>query len=51
LREAKERDKLDWMIKYKKEPIASWLKNFGRNNNIEYATITPFPSVTLIRKK
>lgn len=45
-----EHDKLDWMIKYKKMPIRKWLKNFSRHRDIEYFTIEPFPSVTLMRK-
>lgn len=46
-----ERDKLKWMIKYKKVPIASWLKRFSRKRgDIEYLTIEPFPSVTIIQK-
>lgn len=46
-----ERDKIRWMIKYKKAPIAGWLKDFAnRRDDIEYFTIEPFPSVTIIRK-
>lgn len=38
--------------KYKKKPIAKWLKNFSnRRKDIEYFTIEPFPSLTIIRKK
>lgn len=47
-----ERDKFPWMIKYKKTPIASWLQDFAnKRGDIEYFTIEPFPSVTIIRKK
>lgn len=45
-----ERDKIGWMIKYKKMPIRSWLEDFSkRNGHIEYFNIKPFPSITLIR--
>lgn len=38
--------------KYKKIPITSWLKEFKtRRGDIEYVTIEPFPSLTIIRKK
>lgn len=47
-----ERDKIEWMIKYKKTSIAKWLESFSRRRgDIEYLTIEPFPSVTIIRKK
>lgn len=46
-----ERDKIDWMVKYKKKPIKKWLEDFSRRRgDIEYLTIEPFPSVTIIRK-
>lgn len=47
-----ERDKVEWMIKYKKSSIKKWLEDFSRRRgDIEYLTIEPFPSVTIIRKK
>lgn len=47
-----ERDKVKWMIKYKKMPIKSWLKDYRlKRVDIEYLTIEPFPSITIIRKK
>ena len=47
-----ERDKVEWMIKYKKMPIRIWLRDFkSKHPDIEYFTIEPFPSVTIIRKK
>ena len=47
-----ERDKVPWMIKYKKEPIVKWLKAFKkRRKDIEYFTIEPLPSITIINKK
>lgn len=37
---------------YKEKPIAPWLKSFsGRRGDIEYFTLEPFPSVTIIRKR
>ena len=49
---SEEHDKLDWMIKFKKMPIQKWLKGFSqKRSDIEYVTIEPFPSVTLMRKK
>lgn len=45
-----ERDKIDWMVKYKKIPIRRWLEAFSRKRgDIEYFTLKPFPSVTIIR--
>ena len=47
-----ERDQASWMIKYKKMPIAKWLEDFASSRgDIEYITINPFPSLTIIRKK
>ena len=38
--------------KYKEKPIAKWLKSFSkRHKDIEYFTIEPFPSLTILRKK
>lgn len=49
---SEEHDKLDWMIKYKKMPIRKWLGEFSRRRkDIEYFTIEPYLSVTLMRKK
>lgn len=46
-----ERDNIEWMIKFKKIPIKKWLEDFSRRRgDIEYFTIEPFPSVTIIRK-
>ena len=47
-----ERDRVDWMIKFNKMPIRRWLKDFRRRHPyIEYLTLEPFPSVTMITKK
>lgn len=38
--------------KYKEKPINGWLRDFSeRQKNIEYITLEPFPSLTIIRKK
>lgn len=46
-----ERDKVEWMVKYKKQSIADWLKEFCPKNNLQRLTIKPFPSLTMIQKK
>lgn len=49
---SRERDERGWMIKNKAVPIRNWLEDFSRRRtDIEYFTIEPFPSVTIIRKK
>lgn len=46
-----EHDRLPWMIQFKKKPITKWLEDFSRKrDDIEYFTIEPFPSVTIMRK-
>lgn len=46
-----ERDQVRWMIQFNKLPIKNWLEDFARKrSDIEYFTIEPFPSVTIIRK-
>lgn len=48
---SRQRDQVDWMINYKKAPIKKWLEDFCRERgDIQYLTIEPFPSVTLIKK-
>lgn len=47
-----ERDRFPWMIKYNKTSIKKWLKNFAqRYSNIQYFTLEPFPSITILTKK
>ena len=47
-----QRDRVFWMKKYNKQPIRKWLKGFMRKRiDLEYFTILPFPSVTLISKR
>lgn len=49
---SREHDELDWMVKYEKIPIRKWLEDFSRRRgDIEYFTVEPFLSVTLIHKK
>jgi hypothetical protein len=49
---SKERDEVEWMEKFKKKSIEKWLIDFARKRgDIEYATIEPFPSITILRKK
>lgn len=46
-----ERDRLEWMIKFKKMPVKKWLEDFSRRRgDIKYFTIEPFPSLTIIKK-
>ena len=46
-----ERDQEGWVTKFNKQPIKKWLEDFSRRRgDIEYFTIEPFPSVTIIRK-
>ena len=48
---SRERDRVSWMKKYKKIPIRSWLEDFShRRGDIQYFTIEPFPSFTIIKK-
>lgn len=47
-----ERDRVEWMIKYHKQPIRKWLEDFiSRRDDTQYFTIEPFPSLTIIRKR
>ena len=46
-----QRDRVFWMKKYHKQPIRKWLKNLIQlRSDLEYFTVEPFPSVTIIRK-
>lgn len=45
------RDGIEWMVESNKMSIKKWLENFScRRGDIEYLTIEPFPSATIIRK-
>ena len=47
---SQERDKVPWMMQYKKTPIAEWLEEFSRRRvDVEFLTTESFPSVTIIR--
>lgn len=46
---SKERDRVDWMIKYNKKPINDWLNE--NRDLFNFVVIEPFPSVTIIIKK
>lgn len=46
-----ERDEIDPIGTYKRKPMYRWLKDFKDKKGIEYFTFTPFPSLTIIRKK
>ena len=49
---SKERDRLDWMVKFKHMSIRKWLQGFSRKHpDVEYFTMKPFLSITLMRKK
>ena len=47
-----ERDQEGWMLNLNKPPITKWLQDFSRRRgDIEYFTLEPHPSLTIIRKK
>lgn len=48
---SRERDRIDWMVKFHRPPIRPWLKQLCRRYPVEYFTLEPFPSVTIISKK
>ena len=46
-----QRDRVFWMKKYHKQPIKKWLQDLiQKRSDLEYFTLEPFPSVTIIRK-
>lgn len=45
-----ERDNVDWMKKYNKRPIAEVKKLLKLKYNLEYVTLSPFPSLTICQK-
>lgn len=47
---SQERDQVGWMEKFHKAPINKWLKDFSRQNPIDYFCFEPFPSITIIKK-
>lgn len=48
---SEERDSVHWMNKYQKTPIHQTLVNMNLINMEDYTIITPFPSLTIIKKK
>jgi len=49
---SKERDNVEWMIKYNKESIFEELKNnITINQDFNYYNFTKFPSLTILQKK
>ncbi len=47
---SEERDKVEWMVNHRKKPI-SYFKSACLTDNYEFVTLTPFPSLTVCRKK
>jgi predicted O-methyltransferase YrrM len=51
---SEERDEVEWMVKYDKIPIAKAKESLAfdvyENGILEYVTLTPFPSLTIVRK-
>jgi predicted O-methyltransferase YrrM len=49
---SKKRDNVEWMLKYKKPPIAKAIEHIKRNfNEWDIVTLEGFPSLTVIYKK
>lgn len=48
---SEERDKVEWMRKYKKEPITNFIESKFFKRNFDYFVFEPFPSLTICRKK
>lgn len=46
-----ERDKVSWMIEYKKEPIKKVLKDDLITERYNFITLTPFPGLTIFTKR
>lgn len=44
---SEQRDRVEWMKRYAKKPIKQWL--VANRDKFDYVTISPFPSLTLIR--
>lgn len=45
------RDRVDWMMKYKKLPIRPWLESRWVTERFSWLTLEPFPSLTLLRRR
>lgn len=49
---ALERDKVDWMLKYNKRSLKKEIeKNETINKKYEYITLSPYPSLTIFKKR
>lgn len=49
---SEEHDNLPWMKNFKKKPMKKWLQMFSKKySDIEYLTLEPFPSLTILKKK
>lgn len=45
-----ERDEINWMVKYDKQPIRQFLNSDWFRDRYEFMTLQPFPSLTIARK-
>ena len=45
-----ERDQIDWMVKFSKKPIESFLTSSWFKEHFQATTVQPFPSLTLARR-
>lgn len=47
---SKERDEIDWMQRFYKRPIKSFLQSTWFTRHYQFLTLQPFPSLTIARK-
>lgn len=47
----KERDKVDWMVRYKKTPICNFLKSRWLKSHFNYTVLEKYPGLTILTKK
>jgi len=45
------RDKIEWMTKYEKRPLRSWLEDPWVSERFCWFVVNPFPSITVIRRR
>lgn len=45
------RDRIEWMTKYNKPPLRSWLQSPWVTERFTWFTFEPFPSLTLLRRR
>ena len=48
---SKERDKIEWMIKYKKRALQSFINTKYFQNDYQHFIFEPFPSLTICQRK